>query len=134
MRKIILSGVAAIGFLAVGMTVMGHPASYRQADAEGSGADIRMARHTMVAMQDVDRPRIELVADAEGSGADVRMTRYTMVAMQDANRPRALLVADAQTASLARALLVADTQDSGSGSDQATAAIRPAAAAASVSA
>ncbi len=77
MRKIVLSGVAALGFLAIGMTVIGQPAPFRQADADGSGADVRVTRHTMVAMIDTNH------------GA------------------KPLLVADARTAGLARSLLVA---------------------------
>jgi len=94
MRKFVLSGVAALGFLAVGMTVMGQPAAFRQADAEGSGADVRVTRHNLVAMVDTNhtkRPllvadartaslaRSLLVADAEGSGADIHAIRTAMV-------------------------------------------------------
>jgi hypothetical protein len=55
MRKIVVASVAALGFLAVGFTVMGHPASYNQADAEGSGADIRTPRNALLAMIGTDR-------------------------------------------------------------------------------
>ena len=93
MRKIILSGGAAIGLLAVGMTVIGQPAAFRLA-ADGSGADVRVTRHNLVAMADTDhtsRPllvadartaslaRSLLVADAEGSGADIHAIRTAMV-------------------------------------------------------
>jgi hypothetical protein len=50
MRKIILSSIAAFGFLANGLTVFGHTSAFRQADAEGSGADVRVTRHNLVAM------------------------------------------------------------------------------------
>jgi hypothetical protein len=58
MRKIVLTSVAALGFLAIGLTLMGTAASFRpaasfrQADADGSGADVRMNRHNLVAMTD----------------------------------------------------------------------------------
>lgn len=55
MRKFVLSGVAALGFLAIGLTVLGHPAIVRQADADGSGADVRATRHNLVAMIDTNR-------------------------------------------------------------------------------
>jgi hypothetical protein len=55
MRKIVIAGVAALGLLAVGFTVMGHPASYNQADAEGSGADVRITGRGVMAMIDTDQ-------------------------------------------------------------------------------
>ncbi len=55
MRKIVLSGVAAFGFLAIGLTVFGHAGSTRLADAEGSGVDVRMTRQTLVAMVEANR-------------------------------------------------------------------------------
>jgi len=67
MRKIILTGVAAIGFLAIGLTVLGHPAMIRQADADGSGADVRMTRHDLVALTDPARSRPLFVADTARS-------------------------------------------------------------------
>ncbi len=53
MRKFVVSAVAALGFLAIGMTVFAQPVAVRTA-AEGSGADVRMTRHTMVAMIDTN--------------------------------------------------------------------------------
>jgi hypothetical protein len=62
MRKIVLSGVAALGFLAIGMTVVvPHVSSIRQADADGSGADVRMTRHSLVAMIDTNQGRRPLL-------------------------------------------------------------------------
>ncbi len=55
MRKIVLSGVAALGFLAIGLTVFGHTGSARLADADGSGADVRVTRHNLVAMVEANR-------------------------------------------------------------------------------
>jgi hypothetical protein len=69
MRKIIIAGVAALGLLAVGFTVMGHPASYRQAEADGSGADVRMTRPALTAMIGTDRSsRPLLVAYIQSAG------------------------------------------------------------------
>jgi hypothetical protein len=62
MRKIVLSGVAAFGFLAIGLTVFGHAGGARLADAEGSGADVRVTRHNLVAMVDARQSRPLLVA------------------------------------------------------------------------
>jgi hypothetical protein len=76
MRKMFIAGVAAIGLLAVGFTVMGHPASYNQADAVGSGADVRATGHNLIAMIDTD------------------------------HSTRPVLVAYVRSASLARSLLV----------------------------
>jgi hypothetical protein len=55
MRKMVLSGVAAFGFLAMGLTVFGHGGGARLADADGSGADVRVTRHNLVAMVDTSR-------------------------------------------------------------------------------
>lgn len=55
MRKMVVSGVAALGFLAIGLTVFGHAGNGRVADAEGSGADVRVTRHNLVAMIDISR-------------------------------------------------------------------------------
>ncbi len=55
MRKMVLSGVAAFGFLAIGLTVFGHAGSARLADAEGSGADVRVTRNSLVAMINTSR-------------------------------------------------------------------------------
>ncbi len=55
MRKIVLSGVAALGFLAIGLTVFGHAGSTRLADADGSGADVSVTRRNLVAMIDTNR-------------------------------------------------------------------------------
>jgi len=71
MRKIVVAGAAALGFLAVAMTVMGHPASFNQAGAEGSGADVRMTRHSLFALTDVDNSRRPLLVAADG-GDDSR--------------------------------------------------------------
>jgi hypothetical protein len=49
MRKSILAGAAALGFLAIALAVTA-PALTRQADSEGSGADVRANRHMVVAM------------------------------------------------------------------------------------
>ncbi len=62
MRKMVLSGVAVLGFLAIGLTVFGHGGGFRQADAEGSGADVRVTRHDLVAMADARQSRPLLVA------------------------------------------------------------------------
>ncbi len=62
MRKIVLSGVAVLGFLAIGLTVFGHAGGARLADAEGSGADVRVTRHNLVAMVDARQSRPLLVA------------------------------------------------------------------------
>jgi hypothetical protein len=62
MRKIVLSGVAAVGLLAIGLTVFGHAVGFSQADAEGSGADVRVTRHNPVAMADARQSRPLLVA------------------------------------------------------------------------
>jgi hypothetical protein len=68
MRKIVIAGVAALGLLAVGFTVMGHPASYNQADAEGSGVDVRATGHSLMAMIDTDhRTRPVLVSYVQTS-------------------------------------------------------------------
>ncbi len=67
MRKLVLATAASFGLLAVSMAVHGHAARLRQADAEGSGADVVVTRHTtvaqdMVGMIDFDRtPPTELV-------------------------------------------------------------------------
>jgi hypothetical protein len=55
MRKMVLSGVAAFGFLAMGLTVFGQAGAARLADAEGSGADVRVTRHNLVAMVEANR-------------------------------------------------------------------------------
>ncbi len=55
MRKIVRTGVAALGFFAIGLTVFGHPGNFRLADADGSGADVRVTRHNLVAMVDHSR-------------------------------------------------------------------------------
>ena len=67
MRKFVLSAVAALGFLAIGLTVLGHPAMIRQADADGSGADVRMTRHHLVALTDPARSRPLFVDDTARS-------------------------------------------------------------------
>jgi hypothetical protein len=73
MRKIVIAGVAALGLLAVGFTAMGQPASANQAAAQGSGADIGVARHSLMAMIGTDRStRPLLVADAQFSGLAAR--------------------------------------------------------------
>ena len=62
MRKLVLSGVTALGFLAVGLAVFGHAGSFRQADAQGSGADVGVIRQNLVAMIDTSHGRPLLVA------------------------------------------------------------------------
>jgi hypothetical protein len=55
MRKIVLSGVAAFGFLAVGLTVLGHPGAVATAASDGSGADVRANHTNIVAMVEASR-------------------------------------------------------------------------------
>jgi hypothetical protein len=57
MRKIVLSGVAALGFLAIGMAAMPHGSPIRQAQADGIGADVRITRHSALAMIDTNGSR-----------------------------------------------------------------------------
>ncbi len=78
MRKIVLTGVAALGLFMVGLTASVHTTSLRQADAEGGAATSPVSRHSVMAM-----------------------------AATNHNRAQSLLVADTRTASLARSLLVA---------------------------
>ncbi len=76
MRKFVLSGVAVLGLLAIGLTVLGHPSSFRQADADGSGADVRVTRHNLVAMVAADPDaKPMLVADARSAS----LTRSVLV-------------------------------------------------------
>ena len=67
MRKTIISGVVALGLLAVATTVLGHPASFNQADAAGTGADLRVTRYNLIAVAEAGRAgRPLLVADNGG--------------------------------------------------------------------
>jgi hypothetical protein len=87
MRKIFLSGVAALGLLAIGMAAAG-PAAVRLADADGSGADARMTRHTLVAMTDLNyagRSHSQLVAAVKGGLGDARPTMLALNLFQTAD-------------------------------------------------
>jgi len=44
------------------MTVIGQPATFRQAEAGGSGADVRVTRHNLVAIIDTNHVRRPLLA------------------------------------------------------------------------
>jgi hypothetical protein len=74
MRKIVLSGVAAIGFLVVGTIVVTHPTSaIRQADAET--VVTCAAPHAHAAMADAgngNRPQRVLVSGEQDNGAEPR--------------------------------------------------------------
>jgi hypothetical protein len=68
MRKIVIAGVAALGLLAVGLTVMGHTASYNQAQTE-RGTDVRVTRRSPLAMIDTDQTsRPVLAANVRSAG------------------------------------------------------------------
>jgi hypothetical protein len=68
MRKTAIAGVAALGLLTVGFTVMGHPASYDQAKAEGGHAGVRVTRHSRLAMLAANQPRRKgLAADPQSA-------------------------------------------------------------------
>ncbi len=57
MHKIVLAGVATLGFLAIGMAVVPHASAIRQAQADGNGADVRITRHSALAMIDTNGSR-----------------------------------------------------------------------------
>ncbi len=54
MRKMVLSGATALGFLAIGLTVFSHAGAARLADTEGSGVDVRVSGRNL-AMINTDR-------------------------------------------------------------------------------
>jgi hypothetical protein len=62
MRKMVLSGVAALGFLAIGLSVFAQPAGFCLASGEGSGSGVRVERPNLVAMVDTRQARPLLVA------------------------------------------------------------------------
>ncbi len=65
MRKFVIAGVAALGFLTIGLTATGHAATFRPScDAEGAAG--AMHRPDMVAMvkTDIENRAQLLLADA----------------------------------------------------------------------
>jgi hypothetical protein len=75
MRKTVLSGVAALGLMAIGLSLTG-PASGRMTppDVQGPGTEVQAHRH-IVANAGYAGKESQLMADAEGSGADVQANR-----------------------------------------------------------
>jgi hypothetical protein len=55
MRKFVITGVAALGFVTIGLTAMGHATTFQQTnDADGAAASGRMNRPDVVAMVKTD--------------------------------------------------------------------------------
>ena len=81
MRKTAIAGVAALGLLAAGFTVMGHPASTNQARAEEGQAGTRVTHHSRMAMISTDRAgRKAMAADAQSASVQsASMARRLLV-------------------------------------------------------